>query len=68
MCAKTGDVHVAIKGDGKVLWEGDVRGADPARELELEIADVKRLEILVDYGGGLDVGDWLDLCDVRVTK
>jgi hypothetical protein len=65
---ETGDVHVAIKGDGKVLWEGDVRGADAARELELEIAGVKRLEILVDYGGGLDVGDRLDLCDARVTK
>jgi hypothetical protein len=65
---ETGDVHVAITGDGKVLWEGDVRGADPARELELEIAGVRRLEILVDYGGGQDVGDRLDLCDARVTK
>ncbi len=65
---ETGDVHLVIKGDGKVLWEGDVRGADPARELELEIAGVKRMEIVVDYGGGLDVGDRLDLCDARVTK
>jgi NPCBM/NEW2 domain-containing protein len=65
---ETGDVHVTIKGDGKTLWEGDVRGVDPARELELEIAGVKRLEVLVDYGGGLDIGDRLDLCEARVTK
>lgn len=65
---ETGDVHVAIKGDGKTLWEGEVRGVDPARELELEIVGVKRLEVLVDYGGGLDVGDRLDLCEARVTK
>ncbi len=65
---ETGDVHLAIKGDGKTLWEGEVRGTDPARELELEIVGVKRLEVLVDYGGGLDIGDRLDLCEARVTK
>lgn len=65
---ETGDVRLVIKGDGKTLWEGEVRGADPARELELEIAGVKRLEVLVDYGGGLDIGDRLDLCEARVTK
>ena len=65
---ETGDVHVAIKGDEKTLWEGEVRGTDPARELELEIVGVKRLEVLVDYGGGLDIGDRLDLCEARVTK
>lgn len=65
---ETGDVHVVIKGDGKTLWESEVRGVDPARELELEIAGVKRLEVLVDYGGGLDIGDRLDLCEARVTK
>jgi hypothetical protein len=62
---ETGDVHLAIKGDGKTLWEGEVRGTDPARELELEIGGVKRLEVLVDYGGGLDIGDRLDLCEAE---
>jgi hypothetical protein len=64
----TGSVKVEIKGDGKTLWQADVRGSEPARELELEIAGVKRLEILADYGEGLDVGDRLDLAEAQVTK
>jgi hypothetical protein len=65
---ETGDVRVEIKGDGKTLWQGDVRGSDPARELELDVAGVKRLEIVVDYGAGQDIGDRLDVCEARVTK
>ncbi len=65
---ETGSVQLVIKGDGKSLWEGEVRGSDPARELELEISGVKRLEIVADYGEGLDVGDRLDLADAQVTK
>ena len=65
---ETGSVEVEIKGDGKVLWQSDVRGSEPARELELEIGGVKRLEFVVDYGEGLDVGDRLDLAEAQVTK
>ncbi len=64
-----GDVHVEFHGDGgKMLWQGDVRAADAPRELEIDVAGVKRLEIVVDYGGDLDIGDWLDLAEARVTK
>ncbi len=63
-----GSVRVEIKGDAKLLWQGDVRGSDPARSLEIDIAGVKRLEIVADYGADLDVGDRLDLCEARVTK
>ncbi len=65
---ETGSVRLEIKGDGKRLWEGDIRGTDPPQELNLEIGGVKRLEILADYGEGLDVGDRLDLVDAQVTK
>jgi len=65
---ETGDVKVAIKGDGKLLWQGEVRGGRPAEELELKIAGIKRLEIVVDYGADLDIGDRLDLADARITK
>ncbi|HEV3138125.1 MAG TPA: NPCBM/NEW2 domain-containing protein, partial [Pirellulales bacterium] len=63
-----GSVRVEIKGDGKVLWQGDVRGTEPARELELNLSGVRRLDILADFGEDLDIGDRLDLCDARVTK
>jgi hypothetical protein len=65
---ETGSVRLAIKGDGKVLWESEVRGTEPPHKLELPVDGVKRLEILVDYGENLDVGDWLDLGDAHVTK
>jgi NPCBM/NEW2 domain len=65
---ETGEVRVEIQGDGKMLWQGDVRGSEPAHDLELKISGVRRLEILADYGEGLDVGDRLDLCEAQVTK
>jgi hypothetical protein len=65
---ETGSVRLEIKGDGKTLWSGDVRGSEPPRELEVEIAGVKRLEVIADYGEDLDIGDRLDLADIRVTK
>jgi len=64
----TGSVHVEIKGDGKTIWQEDVRGSEPAKQLELDIAGVRRLELVVDYGENLDVGDRLDFGDVQVTK
>ncbi len=65
---ETGSVRLTISGDGKVLWHGEVKGTDPPLPLELEIAGARRLEILADYGEGLDVGDRLDLGDAQVTK
>ena len=68
-----GDVHVVIsdatnRNAKKVLFEADVRGADKPRELDLDVSKVRDLEILVDFGGDLDIADWLNLADARVTK
>jgi hypothetical protein len=65
---ESGDVKLEIRGDGKTLWQADVRGTEVSKVLSLDIAGVKRLEIVVDYGGELDIGDRLDLCEARVTK
>jgi hypothetical protein len=63
-----GNALVVIKGDSKPLWTGTVRGGAMAQSLELDIEGVKRLEIFVDYGDDLDVGDHVDFCDARVMK
>jgi len=66
-----GDVHLVIsnRDNKKVLFEADVRGTDKPRVIDLDVSRVRDLEILVDYGGdNLDIGDWLDLADARVTK
>jgi hypothetical protein len=66
--APLGNVHVVISGDDKVLHQSDVRGSDPPLNLDLDIAGVRELEILVDFGGDLDIADHLDLADAKVIK
>ncbi len=66
--APLGNVHVVISGDGKALLESDVRGADPPQYLDLDVAGIRELEILVDFGGDLDIADHLDLADAKVIK
>jgi hypothetical protein len=66
--APLGNVHVVISGDGKTLLESDVRGSDPPQNLDLDVAGVRDLEILVDFGGDLDIADHLDLADAKVIK
>jgi hypothetical protein len=66
--APLGNVHVVISGDGKTLLESDVRGSDPPQNLDLDVAGVRDLDILVDFGGDLDIADHLDLADAKVIK
>ncbi|NUQ61106.1 MAG: NPCBM/NEW2 domain-containing protein [Pirellulales bacterium] len=63
-----GNVHLAVRGDGRVLFESAVTGTDPPKPLDIDIAGVRRLSILVDFGADLDVADHLDLCDARIVK
>lgn len=65
-----GDVHVVIRGDGKVLHESDVKDGDKPQTLDLPVVGVRDLEILVDFSGPQDTGtaDHLDLADARVIK
>jgi hypothetical protein len=63
-----GSVRLAIRGDGKPLYEAKISGRSPPVDLDLDISGVKRLNILVDFGEGLDVGNYLDLCDARIVK
>lgn len=69
-----GDVFVTISVDGKKLFEKRVTRFDKPQPLDLDIANGKELEILVDYGGdgetGLldDTGDHFDLADAKLIK
>ena len=63
-----GFVHVVISGDGKKLFEGNVRGTDKPRVLDLDVSKVRNLEIFVDYGDDNSTADHLDLCNARVIK
>ncbi len=65
---ESGAAAIEIRGDGKSLWQGDVRGGGEPRPVSVEIAGVKRLEIIVDFGEDLDIGDFVDFCEAKVTK
>lgn len=64
----SGNVRLEILGDDRPLLETDVAGNDAPRAIDLDIAGVKRLKIVVDFGNNLDTGDWLNLCDLRIVK
>ncbi len=63
-----GDCRLVISGDGKVLFETDVRAKDPPRPIDLNVSEVVNLEVLVDFGGNLDLSDHLDLADAKLVK
>jgi hypothetical protein len=64
----TGNVQLSIDGDDRPLFAAVVSGDEPPREIELNVTDVKRLKIVVDFGKNLDTGDWLNLCDAKLVK
>lgn len=63
-----GDVRLVVRGDDKPLFDASITGKDDPLPLELDIRGVKRLAILVDFGGDLDVADYLNLCEPRILK
>ncbi|MDZ7616900.1 MAG: NPCBM/NEW2 domain-containing protein, partial [Patescibacteria group bacterium] len=63
-----GNVLLVIRGDGKTLYEETLTGTTPPVELDLDIAGVRRLSILCDFGEGMDIADQLNLCNLRVVK
>lgn len=63
-----GDVHLKIMGDDKVLLEAEVKGPDEPRKVDLDVSGVRELQILVDFGGDLDIADWLSMGDAKVIK
>ena len=65
---EAGSARLIITGDGKTLYDGKILGRDEPVDLDLDVAGVKRLNIVVDFGEGLDVGNYLDLADARIVK
>jgi hypothetical protein len=63
-----GDVTLMILGDDRPLLERGVSGEDAPLSIDLDVAGVRQLKIVVDYGKNRDTGDWLNLCDARIIK
>lgn len=63
-----GKVRLVVEGDGKPLFEAAITGNDPPKPIEADLSGVRRLSILVDFSDVAGVGDYLLLCNARVTK
>ncbi len=64
-----GDVVMRVEGDSKVLFDsGPVTGSDPPRDVVVDVAGVRMLTLIVDYGAGLDVSDQADWANARLIR
>lgn len=62
-------VQLVICGDGKTLFDGEIKGREAPRPLDLDVTSVRDLEIVVDFGSDIsDIGDHLDLADAKLVK
>ena len=68
LVGRRGNVHVVISADGKTLLETDVKGTDKPRLVDLDVTGRRQLQILVDFGGDLDIADHLDLAEARLIR
>jgi hypothetical protein len=66
---KNENVQLVISGDGKRLFDQEVKTTDAPRPIDLDVSGVRDLEILVDFGSDMrDVADHLDLADAKLLK
>lgn len=63
-----GNARLVIEADGRILLETVLRGTDPPKPIDLDLAGAQRLVVLVDFGDEMDVSDHVDLADARVLK
>ena len=60
-------VSLKITGDDNVLFEKLIATTDDPVPLRLSLEGVSMLTILVDFGDGSSVCDWLDIADARLV-
>ena len=66
--ASQGNVDLTFYCDSTQRWQEVIDGDQSPVEINLNIAGVRELTIVVDYGKNLDWGDQLHLVEARVTK
>jgi hypothetical protein len=63
-----GNVRLNIQADGRPLFDASITGDAAPQSLNLDLTDVRRLTITVDFGEHFTIGDYLLLCNARLTK
>ncbi len=63
-----GDCIFVVIGDGRMIYRQRVTSRDKPRPLRLDITGVQRLELRVEPGENLDIGDHADWADARLIR
>jgi hypothetical protein len=63
-----GTVQLLLRVGGETIFDAVWKPDDPPVEIALPLNEAKRLELIVDYADGSDVGDHLNLCNLRLIK
>ncbi|QEG35574.1 NPCBM/NEW2 domain-containing protein [Bythopirellula goksoeyrii] len=66
--ASQGNILLTITADRETLLESSIDGNQGPLNIDLDIAGKQKLQILVDYGDNLDLGDRLHLVEARLIK
>jgi hypothetical protein len=62
-------VKLQVLADKRSLFEAELAPGEAPKVLDLDIAGARDLEILVDFGADqLNIGDFLDLADAKLTR
>jgi hypothetical protein len=65
----SGNVRLEISSEKGTLFEQMIAGDGEPVEVDVEVAGIRRLQIVVDFGEDRsDSGDHLNLCNARLTK
>lgn len=67
-CVGQGNVALTIRGDDRELLQSTITGKDEPQPIELDVQGIRQLTILVDFGAEMDIADYLNMADARVTK
>ncbi len=66
---KNGNVIFRVRADDKTLFDsGPVKAGDAPREIAVPLTGVRNLTLEVDYGDGLDIGDWAVWGQARLIR
>ncbi len=63
-----GTVEFIVKGDDKELFRSGVVTAHKLIEIECDIAGIKTLSLITDFGGDDDIGDHANWCEPRLIR
>lgn len=63
-----GDCVFIVRGDGVELWARRVRAGEDPQPLDVDVSNVREINLIVEPGEALDLGDHADWCNVRLLR